>query len=289
MTELTHGYADLDDVRLHYVTAGRGDPVVLLHGWPQTWFCWRKVIPLLAEHHRVIAPDLRGLGDSSRPSSGYDKRTLARDVHRLAHEELGLDTVRVVGHDWGGVVAYSLAAHHPGLVTALAVLDVTIPGSDGVDINQGGRRWHHGLHRTPELPEALVGGREAVYLRWFFDAFGDSPGVVSDEELAEYLRTYSQREALRAGFELYRATPVDIADNRAVAARGPLKIPVLAIGGAGGWGRGTEVADSLRKVADDVEGVVVDRAGHWLPEEQPEVLADHLIRFFADHEPREGR
>lgn len=101
MAQLEHRYADLGDVRLHYVTAGSGDPVVLLHGWPQTWFCWRNVIPLLAERFRVVAPDLRGLGDSSRPSSGYDKRTVAEDIHRLTRDELGLDQFFLVGHDWG--------------------------------------------------------------------------------------------------------------------------------------------------------------------------------------------
>jgi pimeloyl-ACP methyl ester carboxylesterase len=148
MTPMKSRHADLGDVRLHYVTAGSGPPVVLLHGWPQTWFCWRGVIPLLAEHHTVIAPDLRGLGDSSRPTSGYDKRTLAGDVRRLVVDELGFAGFHRVGHDWGGVTAYSLAAHFPEAVETLAVLDVTIPGSAGVDISQGGRRWHHAFHRT---------------------------------------------------------------------------------------------------------------------------------------------
>src|SRR5690554_3243352 len=110
--DLEHGYADLGDVRLHYVTAGRGDPVVLLHGWPQTWRMWRDVIPELAARYRVIAPDLRGLGDSSRPVGGYDKKTLAQDVWRLAHDALGEERLFVVGHDWGGPTAFALAAQH---------------------------------------------------------------------------------------------------------------------------------------------------------------------------------
>src|ERR1700740_288503 len=111
-----HGYADLGEVRLHYVTAGRGPAVVLLHGWPQTWFMWRDVIPGLAAHHRVIAPDLRGLGDSSRPLGGYDKKTVASDVWRLAHETLGEQRLFLVGHDWGGPTAFALGAQHRGAV-----------------------------------------------------------------------------------------------------------------------------------------------------------------------------
>ncbi|GAA5114985.1 alpha/beta fold hydrolase [Pseudonocardia adelaidensis] len=281
MTQVHHHHAELGDVRLHFVTAGSGAAVVLLHGWPQTWFCWRKVIPLLAEGHLVVAPDLRGLGDSSRPSSGYDKRTVSGDVHRLMHDELGIDEFHLAGHDWGGVTAYSLAAHHPESVAALAVIDVTIPGLGATDISQGGRRWHHAFHRTPGLPEALVAGREDVYLGWFYRSFGYTSDAISDDEVREYLRTYSQPDALRAGFEYYRATPQDIADNAALAGKGALPMPVLAIGGAGGWGRGREVADSLRQFADQVHDVVIDEAGHWIPEEQPRVLADHLTEFFA--------
>lgn len=283
MTTLQHHHADLGDVRLHYVRQGStGSPVVLLHGWPQTWFCWRHVIPLLAERHTVIAPDLRGLGDSSGPASGYDKKTLAADVHRLMRHELGAgEPFSVVGHDWGGATAYSLAAHHPEEVTALAVVDVTVPGAGGTPINQGGRRWHHGFHRTPGLPEELVAGREEIYLGWFYRTFGARSDALSAEDVAEYVRTYRRAEALHAGFELYRATDQDVADNQAVARGGPLTIPVLAVGGTGGWGRGSEVAESLRTVATDVREVLVDDAGHWIPEEQPEVLAEHVLALLA--------
>ncbi len=167
MHSLTHHYADLSDVRMHYVTAGEGYPVVLLHGWPQTWYEWRHIIDKLAPHYRVIAPDLRGLGDTSCPASGYDKKTIAHDVWELVHNELKLQNFYLVGHDWGGPTAYALAAHHPDAVKKLAIIDVTIPGDGGPDISQGGKRWHHAFNRTPALPEALVTGREVVYLGWF--------------------------------------------------------------------------------------------------------------------------
>ena len=135
---LDHHHADLGDVRLHYVTAGSGFPVVLLHGWPQSWYEWRLIMPGLAERFRVIAPDLRGLGDSSRPAGGYDKKTVGGDIWRLANEILGISEFHLVGHDWGGPTAYAVAAAHPEAVRKLAILDVTIPGDGSPNISQGG-------------------------------------------------------------------------------------------------------------------------------------------------------
>jgi pimeloyl-ACP methyl ester carboxylesterase len=278
---LQHHHTDVGDVRLHHVTAGAGEPVVLLHGWPQTWYCWRRVIPLLAGEFRVVAPDLRGLGDSSRPAGGYDTRTVAADIHRLLHDELGLDRYHVIGHDWGGVVGYALAAHFPGGAASLTVVDVAIPGDGSPDISQGGRRWHHAFHRTAELPEALVAGREELYLGWFYDNYGHRRDVISAEERAEYLRTYSQPGALRAGFEYYRALEQDVLDNARRAEEYRIAVPVLALGGAGGWGRGEEVAQSLSRLADDVTGGVVAEAGHWIPEEQPEELVRRFRAFVS--------
>jgi len=280
---ITHHVADLSDVRLHYVTAGDGPPVVLLHGWPQTWYEWRHVIPALAEHHRVIAPDLRGLGDSSRPEGGYDKKTVAGDVWELVDSELGQTRFQLVGHDWGGPTAYALAAAHPEVVTGLVIIDVVIPG-DGGDFSQGGRRWHHQFHMTPDLPEALILGREEIYLRWFYRTFGHRPDAISENDIAEYLRTYAQPDAMRAGFEYYRALPRDAADNAEIVARFKLPMPVLAIGGGGGRGRGAEPEQSLRRVATNVRGEIIGACGHWVPEEQPERLARLLLTFFANGE-----
>jgi pimeloyl-ACP methyl ester carboxylesterase len=280
---ITHHVTDLSDVRLHYVTAGDGPPVVLLHGWPQTWYEWRHVIPALAEHHRVIAPDLRGLGDSSRPEGGYDKKTIAGDIWELVDSELGQTCFQLVGHDWGGPTAYALAAAHPEVVTGLVIIDVVIPG-DGGDFSQGGRRWHHQFHMTPDLPEALILGREEIYLRWFYRTFGHRLHAISENDIAEYLRTYAQPGAMRAGFEYYRALPRDAADNAEIVARFKLPMPVLAIGGGGGRGRGAEPEQSLRRVATNVRGEIIGACGHWVPEEQPERLARLLLTFFANGE-----
>jgi pimeloyl-ACP methyl ester carboxylesterase len=172
---MQHHHADLGDVRLHYVTAGAGFPVVLLHGWPQSWYEWRLVMPDLAKHYQVIAPDLRGLGDSSRPAGGYDKKTVGGDIWRLMHDVLGLSEFYLVGHDWGGPTAYAVAAAHPEAVKKLAILDVTIPGDGSPNISQGGRRWHHALHQTIDLPEALVTGREEIELAWFYRSHRPRP------------------------------------------------------------------------------------------------------------------
>jgi pimeloyl-ACP methyl ester carboxylesterase len=275
-----HGHADLGDVRLHYVTAGSGLPVVLLHGWPQSWYEWRHIIPGLAERFRVIAPDLRGLGDSSRPADGYDKKTVGGDVWRLIHDVLGVSEFHLVGHDWGGPTAYAVAAAHPEAVRRLAILDVTIPGDGSPNISQGGRRWHHAFHQTLDLPEALIAGREDIYFGWFYRNYGARP--LADEEIAEYLRVYRQPGALRAGFSYYRAIPRDVADNAAIVASGfRLPMPVLALGGDRSWGRRLEVVESLRRMAVDVQGGVVENCGHWMPEEQPAELLKRLLAFFG--------
>ena len=276
---MEHRHADLGDVRLHYVTAGSGFPVVLLHGWPQSWYEWRHIIPGLAERFQIIAPDLRGLGDSSRPAGGYDKKTVGADIWRLVHDVLGLSAFHLVGHDWGGPTAYAVAAAHPEVVRKLAILDVTIPGDGSPNISQGGRRWHHAFHQTLDLPEALIAGREEIYFGWFYRNYGARP--LDDGEIAEYLRTYRQPGALRAGFSYYRAIPADIADNAAKVAAGfKLPMPVLALGGDRSWGRRMEVVESLRRLALDVRGGVIENCGHWMPEEQPEALLGRLLEFF---------
>ncbi|MGE3064274.1 MAG: alpha/beta fold hydrolase [Hyphomicrobiaceae bacterium] len=283
--DVTHHYAELGEVVLHYVTAGSGPPVVLLHGWPQTWWEWRHVIPALARSHTVIAPDLRGLGDSSRPLSGYDKKTVAEDIWRLVHGKLGHDRFLLVGHDWGGPTAYALAAARPEAVRRLVILDVVIPGCGG-DFSEGGRRWHHQFHMTPDLPEALIQGREETYLGWFYRTFAFRHDAIGPDDLAEYLRTYRQPGALRAGFAYYRAIPQDAADNREIIARLKLPMPVLALGGAvsypHGRGRGREPEESLRRVATNVEGGIVPACGHFIPEEAPDLLRDRLLAFFKN-------
>jgi pimeloyl-ACP methyl ester carboxylesterase len=286
---VTHHYAAVDDVMIHYVMAGpalgKAPVVVLLHGWPQTWYEWRHIIPGLAERYTVIAPDLRGLGDSSRPLTGYDKKTVANDIWRVLNETLKIDRFFLVGHDWGGPTAYALTAAHRDAVRRLAILDVTIPGCGG-DFSQGGRRWHHQFHITPDLPEALTQGREDIYLAWFYRTFAYRPDAIGPEDLKEYVRTYAQPGAMRAGFGFYRAMMQDMADNKLEIAKGKLTMPVLAIGGAvsypHGRGRGPECGESLKRVAENVRALVAADSGHFIPEEQPAFLLKELLAFFGE-------
>jgi pimeloyl-ACP methyl ester carboxylesterase len=275
-----HNYADLGDVRLHYVTSGDGPAVVLLHGWPQTWFMWRDVIPGLAERYRVIAPDLRGLGDSSRPVDGYDKKTLAHDVWRLVHDVLQEEHIFVAGHDWGGPTAFALAAQHRDAVRRLAIFDVPLPG-DGTPV-MFSNRWHHGLHWELDFPEALTAGREDLYLSFFYRNWGARPDAISQEAQQEYLRTYRQPGAMRAGFNLYRATSQDVIDNSAFIAQGKLQMPVLCFGGSHGRGRGIAALESWRRAAVDVRGGVAEGCGHWIPEERPDWTRQQLRAFFGE-------
>lgn len=276
-----HAHADLGDVRLHYVTMGQGPAVVLLHGWPQTWFMWRDVMPGLAGRYRVVAPDLRGIGDSSRPEGGYDKKTVSGDVWRLMREVLGEERFFVVGHDWGGPTAFALAAQHRESVRRMAIFDVPVPG-DGTPVFHADR-WHHAFHWVPDLPETLTAGREDAYLRYFYDTFGARPDAIPEEAQREYLRAYTQPGAMRSGFELYRAMRRDVADNEAfLAADGKLAMPVLCYGGIGGRGRGMGAIESWRRVASDVRGGVAEGCGHWIPEERPDWVVERLLEFFGE-------
>lgn len=278
--DIEHGYADLGDVRLHYVTAGQGPAVVLLHGWPQTWYMWRGLIPGLAQRYRVIAPDLRGLGDSSRPASGYDKKTLADDVWRLVHGVLGEERLFVVGHDWGGPTAYSLAAQHRDAVRRVAIFDAPVPG-DGTPV-MFNNRWHHGLHWEAEFPEELTAGREDVYLGFFYRQWGARVDSIDEAAQREYVRAYRQPGAMTAGFNLYRATPQDIADNEAFRSQGKLPMPVLVYGGPLGRGRGMAALESWQRVASNVRGGIAEGCGHWIPEERPDWALARLLAFFGE-------
>ena len=184
--QIEHQTLRLSRLSMHVATAGAGTPVLLLHGWPQTWHEWRKLMPLLAPQYRLIVPDLPGLGDSSRPAHGYDKKTLALDLAELC-EQLQLGRFHLVGHDWGGPTAFALARAHTAQVRTLTILDVTIPGI-GPDMSQGGKRWHHAFHMTPDLPEALVQGREREYLSWFYEAFSWQRGAIAPADIDEFER-----------------------------------------------------------------------------------------------------
>ena len=281
MTAIEHHTAELPGVRLHYLAAGSGPALLLLHGWPQSSHQWRHLMPVLATRYRVIAPDLRGLGDSGKPVGGYDKTTVAGDVRTLLRDRLGITRTAVVGHDWGGAVAYALAAQDRTLVTHLAILDMLLPGIDlpglGPDALSG--YWHFAFHGVRDLAELLVAGRERPYISWFFQNFAYNPRAIGDADVDEYARCLAQPGALRAGFEYYRAAGED-AVAFAAAAREPLTIPVLALGGERSIGAAVKLC--MEQVANDVRGGVIERCGHWVAEEQPQALLEALLPFLAE-------
>lgn len=185
MTSVTaaHHTAQVNGTRLHYVTAGEGPPVVLLHGWPQTWYEWRHVIDLLASDFQVVAPDLRGFGFSAKPATGYDAATIAADLAALG-DHLGLRDVTVIGHDWGAVFGYAYAAKTPGQVRALGIVEMALPGVGVMEqamapAPDGNFLWHMGFQSVPDLPELLITGKEKPYLRWFFEHFAYDPGAIT--------------------------------------------------------------------------------------------------------------
>jgi len=279
-----HGMADIEPgLRLHYVTAGEGErAIVLLHGFPQTWWQWRRVIPPLVEAgFRVVAPDYRGAGHSWRPAGGYDKRTMAEDIRRLLRDHLAINkSIVLVGHDIGLMVAYSYAQAHRDELSHLVLIDAPIPGTAAFDrLRADPRVWHFAFHGTRDVPEMLVAGRERPYLQAFFDARCFDPSGIGEDDIDLYASAYSAPGAMRAGFELYRAFDRDSEDNRADLRRsGKLPMPVLAVGGAISTS-GPLMQEMVEEVAENVTGVRVPRTGHWVPEENPEALAQALLEF----------
>ncbi len=283
MNELwTHHQRTVNGFRMHYVTAGSGYPLVLLHGWPQSWYEWRKIIPALAEHYTVIVPDLRGLGDSEKPISGYDKRTLASDVRELLRQ-LGFAKVGVVGHDWGGSVAFYLAYDHRELVERMFILDM-IPGliraGDSFPLELALKINHVFFHGgNPDWATMLVSQNIDGYLRRFFTTldFNYSPAVFSADDIAEYVRVNSLPGAIRAGFQWY-ATGLREDTVNLLNATIKLTIPVLAYGGDTFLG---DIRPYWAAVATNVDGGSVEHCGHFIPEEQPAFVIDHARKFFA--------
>lgn len=287
MTEIHHHFARLSEVTMHYTTCGdSGSPaVLLLHGYPQTWYEWRHTMPALAEAgYYVIAPDMRGLGDTSAPLAGYDKKTVAADIWELTSGVLGLERLAVIGHDWGGPVAFAFTAAHLEAVTHFGLLDVVIPGGP-VDIAQDGRRWHHAFHHVADLPEFLTAGREREYLKWFYRNFAWRADAISEADIDEFTRCYAKPGGMRAGFAYYRAAGQDARDNKALFEGGlRLEMPVLALGGEK-WearGRGMEPYECLKPVCSNIVGEVVPDAGHFLVEDQPDYMNERLVRFLRD-------
>jgi pimeloyl-ACP methyl ester carboxylesterase len=280
----SHNTASVNGIQLHYVIGGQGDPVVLLHGWPETWYEWHKVMPALAKNYTVIAPDLRGLGDSSKPLTGYDGKTLAEDIHQLV-TQLGFKSIFLVGHDIGSNVVYPYAAEHPTEVRRLVVIDVPPNGFfPEPQVNGGPPLWWILFHQTPDVPEALTQGKEMEYLSWHYQNLAYNRAAITQEAINEYVSKYSAPGGMRAGFEHYRAMPQDAIQNQNYS-KTNLTMPVLALG-AGyiptfGGNPNTLVEYGMKQLAQNVTAITVPNSGHYIPEEQPDVVVKLLNNFFS--------
>lgn len=281
--QFSHEFAQVDDVRMHYVTGGSGPPLVLLAGWPQSWFAWRDILPALAEQYTVYAVDLPGLGDSEGSPTGYDKATLARYVHGLVSGELGLDAVSLVAHDLGAGVGFQYASQFPQEVSRYAHLDYPLPGPALSAMQYRTFSWHLAFHDQDGIPEAVVDDDVREYLSLFYPqvAFGGvsfgGPGAQSpftDAEVDEYARTYQRPQVLAGGFELYRTLEQDERDNTAAA---PVTAPTLLMTAEGTLASTRPTVEPL--VTDLARAVEVPGSGHWLMEENPEFVTTELLTF----------
>jgi pimeloyl-ACP methyl ester carboxylesterase len=273
------GFAEVNGTRLHYVAGGRGAPLVLLPGWPRTWYQFHKVMPLLARRYRVIAVDLRGMGESDKPAAGYDKKTMARDVYELVRV-LGHREVNIAGEDIGSMVAYSFAANHPEATRRIALWEVGHPGEAFNDLRMLPQEgiptapWWFAFNQLDRLPEQLLEGRYRFLVDWLIDYQATDPGAFSEEARALYAAAYDAPDAISASNGWYRAFAQDIADARSYPV---LAMPLLGLGGI----YYPFVPALLEGRVADARYVEFKGAGHYLAEERPDDLVRELIAFFG--------
>jgi pimeloyl-ACP methyl ester carboxylesterase len=279
----TSRYIDTGGLRQHVVTGGDGPPLLLVHGWPQTWYAWRLVMPALARHFQVIVPDQRGTGLSDKPDDGYDTGTLAGDLVALM-DALGHERFALVGHDTGMWIGYALAADHPDRVARLAVAETPLPGVSPspplfTNAHLNNALWHFAFNRLAAVNDQLVVGREDVYFGWQFATKAARP--LPDYAVRHYIDTLAaDPAALHGSFAIYRALDATIAQNQQRKTQ-RLSMPVLAIGGEKSLRE--QVADTMKLAADDVQALVVPGCGHHPPEEAPEETLAALTAFFAPY------
>ena len=270
-------FATVNGVRIHYLAAGQGEPILLLHGYAQNSHMWRPLITELAATNTIIAPDLRGFGQSDKPDGGYDKKTMARDMRALA-VSLGYQRVRLAGHDIGLMVAYAYAAQFPTEVDRIVLMDAFLPGvGDWTKVWLLRDLWH--FHFYGETPLKLVEGRERIYFEHFWNDFAADRGKsVSEADRRLYAQAYAQPGAMRAGFEVFRAFEGDARDFAGFA-KTRLSMPMLVLSGEKAGGQ--FLIDQGRMVADKVEGIIVGGAGHWLIDEAPDQVIPKLVTFLS--------
>jgi pimeloyl-ACP methyl ester carboxylesterase len=278
---VTHHHVEVDGTTLHCVAAGTaGSPVLLVHGFPESWWAFSKLIPLLMETHRVFAVDLRGFGDSAIAADGFDSATAAEDLHALI-QALDVGPVHLVAQDIAGGTAFRLAASHPDDTASFTAIEMGLAGFglEGFgDITHGGS-WHIGALAAPGIAEMLFPGRERELLaQWAFPSMTAVVGAVTDDDIDEFTRVYARDGGWRGAIALYRSMLAEGGAITALAASHPLTVPALAVGGLGG---GFTAATLGHVVAGDVESVQLDGVGHHVALEAPEALAEAILAFTA--------
>jgi pimeloyl-ACP methyl ester carboxylesterase len=268
-------FAEVDGIKIHYLAAGRGPVVILLHGYTQTSRMWKPLIPKLSDKFTVVAPDLPGIGDSGIPQDGLDMKNAAIRIHSLA-KSLGISKARVIGHDIGLMVAYAYAAQFPSEVEKLVVMDAFLPGVPGWELAYDSPNfWHFRFHGP--TPEALVQGREKIYFAYFWnDLAADKNRSLGESDRASYVSAYSRPGRMRAGWAYFASWP-DTAKDFAQMAETPLNMPVLSI--AGEKASAAILGPQMKRVATDVKVIELKGCGHWLMEERPQETMNAIVAF----------
>jgi pimeloyl-ACP methyl ester carboxylesterase len=272
---IKHSYATVNGVKIHYVTSGQGEPLLLIHGFGQNWFMWNRLIPELSKHFTVIAPDLRGVGESEKPASGYEKKNMAVDMHELM-KHLGYSKVNVAGHDIGLMVGYAYAAQFPDEVKKLALMDALLPGIEPVWSEVKSQAWWFGFFGQPHSGE-LVAGKVGVFLTDFWPVVGFKNDAFTSAERAEFIRAYSVPGATTGAFHWFGAFSQDAKDNVEFA-KTKLTMPVLTMGSD--HFAAPFLATHIKLVANDVRESVIHDSGHWIVQENTAEVQKGLLDFF---------
>ncbi|WP_293311255.1 alpha/beta fold hydrolase, partial [Pedobacter sp. UBA5917] len=270
-----HQYATVNGVKIHYVIGGKGEPLLLVHGFGQNWYMWNRLLPELSKHYTVIAPDLRGVGESGKTAAGYDKKNMAVDMHQLM-DKLGYHKVNVAGHDIGLMVAYAYAAQFPAEVKKLALLDALLPGIEPVWTQVKAQAWWFGFFAQPHAGE-LVQGKVGLFLTDFWPVVGFQKNAFTKAEIAEFIRAYSVPGATTGAFHWFGYFNQDAKDNVTFGAK-KLKMPVLTMGSD--HFAAPFLSTHIKLVAENVQESIIKNSGHWVVQENTAQVQKDLLEFF---------
>lgn len=271
-----HQVANVNGINIHYVIGGTGEPLVLIHGFGQNWYMWNRLLPEFSKHFTVIAPDLPGLGESDKPEKGYDKKTLAANIHGLV-EKLGYKSINLAGHDIGLMVAYAYAAQYGDEVKKLALMDALLPGVEPVWSQVKGAAWWFGFFGWPSSGK-IVAGKEREFLTGFWPVVGHVKDPFTKEETDEFVRAYTIPGSITGSFGWFAAFEQDAADNKTFMKK-KLKMPLLAMGAE--YSAAVYLTDHCKLVAEHVTGSNIKGAGHWIVQENTEQVQKDLLAFFT--------